>query len=539
MAILRHNRNCEFGRRHRFSEIRTPADFQRNVPLATYEDYRKDIARMQSGEASILTSDPPFLLHPTSGSTSASKRIPFNRTLRREFQAGIHAWLGGLYLQCPGLLWGKSYWSITPALGPHEPAGEDTVPLRFEQDGDYFGPLVGRLLQGIFAVPSAAGRIRDVDSFRYVTLLFLLRERDLRLISVWNPMFLTLLMGALHGHMPAIIRDIAEGTLSPPSELDPEVRQDIAPRLYPDPHRARELGEIRTCGGDNPAQRLRKIWPRLQMISCWTHAHAARPAAILRQLFPGTAIQPKGLLATEAFISLPMNGQTIDDDGGCGLAVNSHFLEFIDMERPTACPCLADELSPGKRYSVVVTTGGGLYRYQLRDMVDVVGFQRGLARVRFVGREDGVSDRCGEKLNPVHVEQVLSTLASGHAIAPDFLMLAPEEQGDSIAYVLFAMPTSEGMPLAAPLLADLDANLSTNPQYAYCRRLGQLGPPRLFLLAAGRESPAHLYLQERGRRGAPMGGIKPPSLACDGGWSQIFHGAFDDGQPSFNEEREP
>src|SRR2546421_290703 len=43
-AIVRRNRATDFGRRHRFDLIRTPAEFQRAVPLTTADDYPQDDA---------------------------------------------------------------------------------------------------------------------------------------------------------------------------------------------------------------------------------------------------------------------------------------------------------------------------------------------------------------------------------------------------------------------------------------------------------------------------------------------------------------
>ena len=47
------------------------------------------------------------------------------------------------------------------------------------------------------AVPDELRLVKDMEVFRYVTLLCLLRQRELRLISVWHPSFLTLLVDAL------------------------------------------------------------------------------------------------------------------------------------------------------------------------------------------------------------------------------------------------------------------------------------------------------------------------------------------------------
>ena len=75
------------------------------------------------------------------------------------------------------------------------------------------------------------------------------------------------------------------------------------------PRRAAILEDIGGSGG-SLADKVRLIWPRLALISCWTDAAAGQFLPQLRELFPTIEIQPKGLLATEAFVSFPLVGNT-------------------------------------------------------------------------------------------------------------------------------------------------------------------------------------------------------------------------------------
>jgi hypothetical protein len=56
--------------------------------------------------------------------------------------------------------------------------------------------------------------------------------------------------------------------------------------------------------------------------------------------------------------------------GRDGLAVQSHFFEFVDADSRVH---LANSLKQGEEYELVVTTSGGLYRYRLQDHVLVTG----------------------------------------------------------------------------------------------------------------------------------------------------------------------
>ena len=70
------------------------------------------------------------------------------------------------------------------------------IPIGFEDDTFYLGGW-RRLAQAVMAVPSHVRFLSDMEAFRYATLLFLIRVRSLKLVSVWNPTFLSLLVERL------------------------------------------------------------------------------------------------------------------------------------------------------------------------------------------------------------------------------------------------------------------------------------------------------------------------------------------------------
>lgn len=73
-------RHTEFGRRYRFSDIRTVEDFRRQVPVHDYDRLKEDIARMMRGERDILWPGEVNWYSKSSGTTSEkSKFIPVPR----------------------------------------------------------------------------------------------------------------------------------------------------------------------------------------------------------------------------------------------------------------------------------------------------------------------------------------------------------------------------------------------------------------------------------------------------------------------------
>lgn len=509
--ILRRNADTEYGRLHGFAAIRTPREYQAAAPLADYRDFEPYIGRIAAGEPGILTADPVLLLEPTSGSAAASKLIPYTEGLKSQFQRGIAPWIADLYLAFPSLITGRSYWSITPAARKPERTGGG-IPVGFEDDSEYLGGFKGWLVRSAQAVPPEVKLIRDMESFWYITLLFLLRSRRLTLVSVWNPTFLTILCDHLLRWWPQLADDVAAGTLTPPATLEPSLAERLGRLNRSDTARAVEIRQA-FSGNASPGDVHRAIWPRLRLVSCWRDAAAAGPAEDLERLFPHAVVQGKGLLATECFATLPLTG--LD---GCLPAIRSHFFEFLPHDGGEAR--LLHQLEAGKTYSLAVTTAGGLYRYRLHDLVRVTGFHRGTPLLRFVGKADFISDRFGEKLHEEHVCQALRKAAQQTGLHPTFDMLAFDEQTPP-AYVIYVEAPDAADDALARMGEAMDGLLGENYHYRYCRDLGQLAPLRVFRIAAnGRES----YLRRCTELGQRLGDVKPRAMHRNPEWSGVFSG---------------
>ena len=490
---LRANAGSDFGRRYRFADIRSCAQFQERVPLSSYESYVEAIGRMRVGARNVLTSARVRCLQPSSGSTRAAKLIPYTADLQAEFSRAVGPWVFDLARTTPRLLGGPAYWSITPAAAAQEAGTSAGAGARtrfgFESDSAYLGGWLRRLADGTLVACEDLKHAGDIAEFRHRTLLRLVSTPELRLISVWHPSFLTLLLDVLAASWSELLADLARG-LPAAGRLR---------REPPRPRRARELAQA-------DPRRLRSIWPRLALVSCWGDAHAATLLAQLRARLPGVAIQPKGLMATEAVVSLPFAGQH-------PLAIRSHFFEFIDAAGNART---AWQLEQDESYSVVVTTGGGLYRYQLRDRIRVTGFLHATPCIRFTGKEDSISDLRGEKLSEGLAASILSRLLPAYVPGARFALLAPEAEGATPGYVLFVECEA---PPSTQLSAALESALAANPNYAYCVRLGQLRPAAVERVAAG---AAERYLERLRASGQRLGNIKPAALSPLVGWRAVF-----------------
>jgi hypothetical protein len=280
--------------------------------------------------------------------------------------------------------------------------------------------------------------LTDVDEWRRQTLSHLQAARDLELISVWSPTFLLRLL------------------------------EDI-----PDPVAA---------------------WPRLKLVSCWASGSAARYAPELRRRLPHAAFQPKGLLSTEAVVTVP------GTDGRPQLSRHGFFEFALGNE-----VLLAEELRLGEDYEVIATTASGLYRYRTGDRVRFEGrTPAGDAILEFQGRNGLGSDLVGEKLTESFVAACLNSI-------PGFAMLVPEMAAPGYVLICAQAPGEARM-------AALETALCANPQYAYARKLGQLAPLRV--LAHPRAFP--ILEQVMLARGTRLGDVKPLALRSETGWPTLF-----------------
>jgi hypothetical protein len=209
----------------------------------------------------------------------------------------------------------------------------------------------------------------------------------------------------------------------------------------------------------------------------------------LSRLFPHVTIDPKGLLATEAAITVPFG-----PDGSAVPALTSCVVEFVDEAGEAG---LADELAPGDEYRLVITTEAGLYRYDLGDVVRCIGHDGDIPYLRFVGRAGRTSDMVGEKLTETFVSGILSDLNIAGCVA------ACDQPTGYILHVDSAMTVE-----TTALARQVEQRLCENPQYAHALRMGQLAPLRV---ATGAELPTDAIAKgiASGRR---MGDVKPLAL---------------------------
>jgi hypothetical protein len=372
------------------------------------------------------------------------------------------------------------------------------------------------VMRSCYAIPYEVFALKDYES-KYYTLLRIAAEKNITSIGTCNPSTILLLVRKLQTFQERIIRDVHDGTLDSGLTLPDETRTLLEKDFSPNPTRAHFLEDcVRKSGTLLP----RDVWQHLAMIGCWKGGSVGLYLREFPNYFPPEIpIRDWGYLASELRGSIPIS----DHGAGGVLSIETNFFEFVEEHQAgTANPdfLLADQLEEGKRYFVYPTTTGGLYRYEMNDLIRVNGFHENTPIIEFIQKGKGVSSLTGEKLyeNQVcmAVNQAHSIIAGGY----EFVVAAPE-WGNPPRYLFLVEEGGSGIFDKPPLpesqwrdwIQAVDRFLRTeNEEYDTKRKSMRLAPPAVCLLKTGEFLR---YREKRVAQGTPDGQFKMLKLTPD------------------------
>ena len=477
LDIVERNRSTRFGRDHRFDVIRNFDDYRKQLEIGDYERLRPYVERIKNGAAGELTEEPVSMFTMTSGSTGEPKLIPVTATTKRNHREVTRLWYYRAYLQHPRFISGKFLGIVSPAI-----EGRTLGGIPFGAASGLIYESSPRWIQNAYAVPYGIARVKDFAA-KYYLIMRLGLGHDITFFATPNPSTIVKLVETADRCKEEMIRDIRDGTIAAHWDVPAEIRSELARSLSKNPARAKQLENIASQHG---ALRPRHYWPNLQLIGCWKGGTVGIRLKEFDHWFtPGMPVRDLGYMASEAQISLP-----ISDDGCAGiLAIDKNFYEFIpDSEIGSASPTTLNcaELEAGKSSYLVLTTPGGLYRYDINDVVQVTGFHHRTPLVEFVRKGRDVTNITGEKLHVNQVIQAVARAQSAGGVALQHFRACADVENSLYAFsVEFAgiMPDQQKLSV---FLQALDAVLrELNVEYAQKRESRRLGAPILRVMKAG------------------------------------------------------
>ncbi|HEY9712732.1 MAG TPA: GH3 auxin-responsive promoter family protein [Chroococcales cyanobacterium] len=509
MRIVAGNAGSEYGKKHNFDKIRSVKEFQSLVPPNRYEDLEPYITRVMEGGTGQLTIEEPFMFATTSGTTGKPKYLPITETHLRDYTSAFQVHNYHMIRDYPKAATGRFL-----VVTSNDEEGRALSGTPFGAVSGVLNRRQPKIIRHHFATPYELCKIKAVQS-KYYLMLRLALAQHLTAIICCNPSSLLLMADYMKEHGEQLIADINEGTICDDFAPPPELMRAFAPFLKSDPKRARELQEILDRTGTlKPSD----TWPDLAMLCCWKGGPMSFYLDRLPEIYGQTAIRDFGYMASEGRGSIPLT-----NDGAKGvLAVGSHFFEFVEEgDADSSHPkfLTVGELQVNKRYYIYFTTAAGLYRYNINDLIEVVGFEEKTPLIQFVRKGMGVSSITGEKLTEEQVLLALTKSVQELNLTAITHFTSEVKLGTPPHYVCFAELASDlADGVKSQFIAHFDRWLkSLNIEYAEKRESCRLGMPEL------RELPRGTYTRLRQLRiqeGAPEAQVKIPLLSPADSFSQ-------------------
>ncbi len=471
--ILKDISNTEYGRNYGISIADLYKEFANKLPIATYEVLSPWVERQIKTAGNVLVNEKVPFYEKTSGSSGPFKLIPYTKSHLSSFHHMFLLWFYDLLKHGPKFYTGKIFASISPFLFVQD-ASTDNLKIGLEKDEEYLPVWIQMLFQSFWVLPGHIAKLCSAENFKRIASLYLISEEDLETVLIWSPSYFTNLIDYMERHSDLLIQDLSKGRI---------VLEGLEFRF-------KKLSKDRLSILKKKPISWAEFWPALKLISCWDNALANSGAHFLRETFPQTLVQGKGLLATEGPMTLPLISS-----GGFVPLLDMIFFEFVDESGQIL---RLHELSKGKEYEIIISIPGGFTRYRIGDVIRVTHFYRETPCFEFIGRAGIMSDLVGEKLTEPFVKKVIQelTLAGSR-----FQILAPVTHEKRPYYRLLVDHLPEDMKICADKLDDL---LQESHRYRSARLLGQLEKAEVVVNPKAEE----MYLDYFSNAGMKRGNIK-------------------------------
>jgi len=477
LDLIARNADTAFGRDHRFKLIRSETDYRRQVPIRDYEGIRPYVDRIIQGEDAVLTASAPQMLNTTSGTTGDPKYIPVTAETLSNSGAFALQWLYRALKDHPSLLAHAFAAIVSRAIEGRMPSG-----LPYGSASGMLYQRIPRAVRSAYAIPYLASEIRNYDQRYFVAARLALAAR-VSYIGTPNPSTLIRLAETGASCAEQIIGAIHDGRLGIELPEQPDVAAQLEAGLSPDPARARDLEH---AAGRAGTLRPLECWPDLALIGCWLGGSVGTQARRLKEFYGDVPIRDLGYLASEGHFTIPHEDHTASGI----LALHSGYFEFIpeeavDEPEPPVLSC--HQLELGRRYAVLLTTAGGLYRYDIHDIVQVTGSYRQAPLLAFIRKGRDMTSITGEKMHVNHLLLALEQIKQRYdvSLVDHFRLVADVEESRYHLYAEFKSEVSHEL-LRDEVLPDLDAVLAeVNVEYGEKRRSRRLAPLILHLMQPG------------------------------------------------------
>jgi hypothetical protein len=367
--LLGFAKKTKIGYQYDYSSINRYSEFARRVPIVTYEDLAEEIAAGRQGEDNILWPTPIKWYAKSSGTTNAkSKYIPV---------------------------------SVEALEDCHYKAGKDMLSLYINNNPE------AQLFNGKTLRLGGSQELYQNERNAFGDLSAIMTDN----LPFWaelncTPSLKVSLMSEWESKMKAIITESSQenvtGLMGVPSWM---------------------LVLLHKLLAQNPGKSLKDIWPNIEV---YFHGGVSfRPyRSQYESLLKDHSLQFYEIYnASEGFFAIQ------DRNGSDELLLMLDygiFYEFIPLGEDDSAIIPLDQVQLGQRYTLVITTNGGLWRYKIGDVVQFTSLSP--YRIQIAGRTKHYINAFGEELVIENADRAISVAALtcdvevvDYSVAPIFM----------------------------------------------------------------------------------------------------------------------
>lgn len=421
-----------------------------------YDQLPKEYFAAKKNTAHPLTGELIKVIEPTSGSSGRKKRILYTAKMLNIFQKMFLLWSVDILNQYKNLKTGLTYISISPRFSKDEDEG-------MQSDKDYLNSLSSLIISPFLLCPTRVSKIKNSDDFFLVTTLYFVCAKDLEIVSVWSPSFLGSMIKCLSQNHQKIKDVLEQGFFITNCQQKFKFTLDEDQRWQ-----------------DFENKRYHQLFNNIKLISCWVVPSGKTDIAFLKEYFRNAAFQPKGLLATESPLTIPLFKESYQ--------IPLYDEVFFEFENSKGEIKYLWQLEIGEMYEVIFSHRGGLVRYRLNDLIKVGHLYQGIPTLEFQCRSGAVSDLVGEKLTELFLSEVASSLQTHF----DWIMMTQKEMTYEKCYFLFYEKSASVIDVEV-----LKKKIEQSYHFEHALILKQLQPTKLIPIEDLKNKVA-LYYEKKG-----------------------------------------
>lgn len=497
-GILRANGKTEIGQFYRFNTLKTIDAFRNAVPIRTANEYKPLLDKIYSGDHRSICHQKPLYFAMTAGSTGAFKHIPITRSLSNDINKGTLAYLHLFEEACPQIKDAPIQFMIGSGEGGNSPGN---IPKGYVSGFHYKN--LPAVIRNRFVVPYWVFTLADRTDRYYALVRYLAANKSLAAIVSMTPQNICNLAQVAMEQKHRLYQDIKSGSLTLNVSQQPDSE---AADFLPEPDRAVRFFRAAEVGDSQAA--MKELFPSLSCFSTWMGGNMSYATGRLGELFGPKDIFELPSSASEGIFLIPHKPNTA---GGIA-AIESHFFEYIpeqDYHRTNPDTLLVNQLEAGARYYLVVTTSGGLYRYNMEDLYEVTGFFGTTPILKFISKQARQVSITNERINESDVVEAMNQCKTCFSEPPDNFILMPNRN----SHYDFVVDSEPGDMTEFALSFD-NALRAVSKVYDIYRNDGQIGPVSIHAFPQTTDNPVKRYVEEiQFSSDLPSGQFKPLHVA--------------------------